>query len=358
MKFQPQFAFGSHLLGESAAPFVIAELSANHAHDLDRALRIVRAAAEAGADAIKLQTYTADTLTIHCDKPDFRVGEGTRWAGRTLYDLYSEAFTPWEWHEPVKELAESLGMEFFSTPFDPTSVEFLERLGVKAYKVASFELVDTGLLKLIAQTGKPVIMSTGMADLEEIREAVETVAGTGNDRIALLKCTSGYPSLPEEMNLKAIPALIAEFGMPVGLSDHTLTSAVPAAAVALGACVIEKHITLNRADGGPDAAFSLEPDEFQEMTGAVRTAWKALGRAVFECGKREAGSRVFRRSLYVVENIAAGETFTTRNIRSIRPGFGLHPRFLDSLLGKRAALDIGRGTALNWSLVEGGNSHP
>jgi N-acetylneuraminate synthase len=356
MIMKKSFDFGIHKIGEGLRPFVIAELSANHGHDLDKALQIVRAAAEAGADAVKLQTYTADTLTIDCDKKDFRVGEGTLWAGRTLYDLYSEAYTPWEWHEPVKDLAESFGMEFFSTPFDPTAVDFLESLGVKAYKVASFELVDVNLLRLIAGTGKPVIMSTGMANLDEIREAVAAIHATGNSRLALLKCTSGYPSRPEEMNLRAIPVLCKEFGLPVGLSDHTLTASVPAAAVALGACIIEKHITLSRADGGPDAAFSLEPMEFRQMVDAVQTASQALGKAVLESGEQEAKSRAFRRSLYAVENICAGESFTAKNLRSIRPAFGLHPRHLESLTGRKAAVDIERGTALAWDHVEEGQN--
>ncbi|MEO6054540.1 MAG: pseudaminic acid synthase [Chthoniobacterales bacterium] len=354
MKFVSQFSFGNHQIGEGHPPFIIAEISANHGQNLDKALNIVHAAATAGADAIKMQTYTADTLTLKSDKEDFRVGAGTLWEGRTLHDLYSEAYTPWEWHQPIKELAESLGMEFFSTPFDATAVDYLENLGVAAYKIASFEIVDIGLIERVAKTGKPLIISTGMTSREEIQEALNAVARANNNQVALLKCTSGYPAKEDEMNLRTIPALRDIFQVPVGLSDHTLTTAIPAAAVALGACVIEKHLTLSRAEGGPDGAFSLEPHEFTEMVSAVRKTYSALGTVSHDCGESESKSRAFRRSLYAVENIRAGDPLTERNVRSIRPGHGLHTRYLPQLLKSFAAQDIERGTALDWQYIRGG----
>ena len=341
---------GGRAIGAGEPVYVIAEMSANHSHDYQHAVRIVEAAAAAGADAIKLQTYTADTLTIACANEYFRI-KGTMWNGRTLHDLYQEAFTPWEWHAPLKQVAERLGLDFFSTPFDASAVDFLEQLGVPAYKVASFELVDVPLLRRLAARGKPIIASTGMATLDEIGEAVRTIRESGGRELALLKCTSGYPAAPEEMNLRTIPDLAARFQVPVGLSDHTLGLAVPVAAASLGACIIEKHLTLSRADGGPDAAFSLEPAEFTAMVDAVRTAERALGEVHYGVSPDEEKSRVFRRSLFVVEDVRAGEPFTPANVRSIRPGHGLHPRHLDEVLQRRAARDIGKGTPLAWSLV-------
>jgi pseudaminic acid synthase len=325
-------------------------MSANHGQSYERAEAIVRAAAEAGADAVKLQTYTADTLTIACDAEPFRI-KGTLWEGRTLHDLYGEAYTPWEWQPRLAAVARELDVHLFSTPFDATAVEFLEKMDVPAHKVASFEIVDLPLLRCIAATGKPVVMSTGMASLAEIDEAVRTLREGGCPQLALLKCTSAYPAPPESMHLRTIPHLAEAFGVPAGLSDHTLGTAVPVAAVALGACIIEKHFTLSRGDGGPDAAFSLEPDEFREMVHAVRTAETALGRVTYAVSDKERQSRVFRRSLFVVRDMRAGETFTSENVRSIRPGYGLHTRYYDDVLGRRAASDISRGEPLSWTHI-------
>jgi N-acetylneuraminate synthase len=339
-------------IGQGAAVYVIAELSANHNQNFDQAVRIVHAAKDAGADAVKLQTYTADTITLRSDKECFRIAGGTLWDGRTLHDLYREAFTPWEWQPRLKAVADDLGIHLFSSAFDESAVDFLEAMNVPAHKVTSFELVDIGLIRKMARTGKPMIMSTGMASEDEISEAVEAAREAGAAQIALLKCTSAYPAPPEDANLLTIPELARRFGCPVGLSDHTMGVAVPVAAVALGACIIEKHICLQRSDGGPDSAFSLERAEFKAMVDAVRTAERALGSISFTCGPRESNSRKFRRSLFVVEDIKEGELFTKHNVRSIRPADGLHPRHFNEVLGKRAASDVERGTPLSWGLVE------
>jgi len=331
--------------------YIVAEMSANHGQDFDRAVEIVHAAKEAGADAVKLQTYTPDTLTIDCDNEMFRIGKGSIWEGRRLHELYAEAMTPWDWQPKLKEVADEIGIDLFSTPFDATAVDFLEEMGVPCYKVASFELVDVPLLRRIGATGKPVIMSTGMATLAEIDEAVRTLREAGAKEIALLKCTSAYPAPPEEMNLRTIPHLADAFGVPVGLSDHTLEIAVPAAAVALGACIVEKHLTLSRADGGPDSAFSIEPEEYRAMVDAVRTTEKVLGRVSYDVTERERASRVFRRSIFVVKDMKAGEIFTEENVRSIRPGHGLPPKHLDDVLGRRAAKALKAGTPLDWEVV-------
>jgi pseudaminic acid synthase len=339
---------GRHSIGPGSPVFVIAEVSANHNQSIAEAERIVRAAHEAGADAVKLQTYTADTLTIRCDNEYFRITGGTLWDGSTLHDLYAEAYTPWEWHPRLKDLASELGLEFFSTPFDSAAVEFLEGLDVPAYKVASFELVDLDLIREVARTAKPLIMSTGMATFAEIEEAVVVARDSGAGQIALLKCTSAYPARPEEMNLRTIPHLAETFSVPAGLSDHTMGTAVPIAAIALGACIIEKHLTISRTVPGPDSGFSLEPSEFRRMVDEIRIAERALGRVHYGIGTTEEASRRFRRSLFVVENVSAGEIFTEKNIRSIRPGYGLHTRHLHQVLGRRAACDISRGTPLAW----------
>ncbi|MBI5252667.1 MAG: pseudaminic acid synthase [Desulfomonile tiedjei] len=330
--------------------FIIAEVSANHCGSLETASRIIAEAHAAGADAVKLQTYTPDTMTIDSEKEYFQV-KGTIWGGRKLYELYKEAQTPWEWHSELKRVADELGLIFFSTPFDETAVDFLEELGVPGYKVASFEVVDLPLLDKIAKTGKPIIMSTGMATLGEIEAAVRTIRATGNDQLALLKCTSSYPAQPEEMNLRTIPHLAEAFGTPVGLSDHSLEMAIPVAAVAVGACIIEKHFTLSRAFGGPDCAFSLEPEEFRDMVHAVRTTERAMGNVDYGISEKEMESRTFRRSLFVVEDVKAGEPFTAQNVRSIRPAHGLPPKYLPEVLGRRAALDAERGTPLRWELI-------
>lgn len=331
--------------------YLIAEMSANHNGDFDRAVAIVRAMKEAGADAVKLQTYTADTLTIDCDKPDFIIGKGTVWEGQRLHDLYGSAFTPWEWHGELFALANELGMDCFSTPFDNSAVDFLEQFDPPYYKVASFELVDVGLIEYIASKGRPIIMSTGMGSIEEITDAVNVIKKT-NVPLTLLKCTSAYPSPPSSMNLNTMRDMADQFGVPIGLSDHTLGTTVPIAAVALGATVIEKHFTLSRADEGPDSSFSLEPAEFREMVDSIRIVEQALGEVKYERSEKEQASVVFRRSLYAVADIAEGETLTTENVRSIRPGHGLKPKFLKSLLGKTAAKAISRGTPISAEVVE------
>ena len=343
---------GARRIGPGCPVYVVAEMSANHNQDFDQAVELLKAAKEAGADAVKLQTYTPDTLTIRSDKEYFRIGKGTLWEGKTLYELYSEAYMPWEWQPKLKKIADEIGIDLFSTAFDPTAVDFLEDMGVPVHKVASFEIVDIPLIEKMARTGKPLIISTGMAMLDEIEEAVQAARKAGATQIALLKCTSAYPAPPEEMNLRAIPHLTEAFHVPVGLSDHTLGIAVPVAAVALGACIVEKHFTLSRDIPGPDSAFSLEPHEFKTMVEAIRTAEKALGEVRYEVGEQEAKSRVFRRSLFVVKDMKAGEIFTEENLRSIRPGYGLHPKHLKDVLGRRAIQDIKKGTPLGWNLIE------
>jgi N-acetylneuraminate synthase len=338
-------------IGPGEPTYVVAEMSANHHQDFARAVEILHAAKEAGADAVKLQTYTPDTLTIDCSAAPFQIGPGTLWEGRNLYDLYGEACTPWEWHPQLKALADELMLDLFSTPFDASAVDFLEEIGVPAHKIASFEVVDLPLVRRVAQTGKPLIMSTGMATLEEITEAVDTARAAGANQIALLKCTSAYPAPPREMHLRTIPHLARTFSLPVGLSDHTLGIAVPVAAVALGACLVEKHFTLSRSQPGPDSAFSLEPREFREMVQAIRTAEQALGEIHYGVSEQEARSRVFRRSLFVVREVQAGERFTPENVRCIRPGHGLSPRYLEKILGQRAAAALAPGTPLSWDLV-------
>lgn len=343
---------GNRMIGLGNPVYIIAEMSANHGQSYDEAVKIIQAAKEAGADAMKLQTYTPDTITIDCDNEYFRIGKGTIWEGRNLYDLYKEAYTPWEWQPKLKEVANDLGLDLFSTPFDDTAVEFLEKMNVPAYKIASFELVDIPLIQRVAKTVKPMIMSTGMATLAEIDEAVHAAREAGAKEIALLKCSSAYPALPDEMNLRTIPHMAEAFGLPVGLSDHTLGIAVPVAAVALGACIVEKHFTLSRAVPGPDSSFSLEPHEFKAMVEAIRVAEKVLGEVNYTVTEKEAASRVFRRSLFVVKDMKAGDIFTTDNLRSIRPGQGLHTRNLNHVLGKKALQDIKRGDPLSWIHID------
>jgi pseudaminic acid synthase len=348
---QLQMRIGKRQIGPEHGTYVVAELSANHNQSFDDAVRIVEAAKEAGADALKLQTYTADTMTLASNLEYFRIGGGTLWDGRNLHELYREAYTPWQWQPKLQTVARDLGLDFFSTAFDATAVDFLEEMGVPAHKVASCELVDIPLIRRMGRTGKPLIISTGMASVEEIEEALQSARQAGATQIALLKCNSAYPAPAEEMNLRTIPEMARRFGVPVGLSDHTMGIAAPVAAVALGACIIEKHLTLSRAIPGPDSAFSLEPHEFKAMVEAVRTAEEALGEAHFGASKKEEASKVFRRSLFVVENVKQGAVFTEANVRSIRPGHGLHTRHLGEVLGKRAMRDIERGTPLSWDLV-------
>jgi pseudaminic acid synthase len=341
----------NHKIGPGNPVYIVAELSANHHQDFERAVRILEAAKAAGADAIKLQTYTADTITVRSDCDSFRIRGGTLWDGQTLHNLYAEASTPWDWHPKLQKAAADLGLDFFSSPFDATAIEFLEKLKVPAYKIASPEIVDLPLIERAALTGKPLIISTGMARRDEIQDAIDAACRSGAKEIALLKCTSAYPAGPEEMNLRAIPELARSFRMPVGISDHSMEIAVPVAAVALGACIIEKHLTLSRADKGPDAAFSLEPDEFKAMVEAVRVAEEALGTDQIGPMPNEEASRAFRRSLFVVEDIKRGERFTMKNVRSIRPANGLHTRHLGEVLGKACTRDVTRGTPLAWELV-------
>ena len=338
-------------IGAGKPVYIIAEMSANHGQNLDQAIQIIHAAKESGADAVKIQTYTPDTMTINCTKEYFKIGKGTIWEGKNLYQLYCEAYTPWDWQPKLKTVADGLGLHFFSTPFDFTAVDFLEKMSVPAHKIASFELVDIPLIRKVAATGKPTIMSTGMASLTEIDEAVRAFRSAGGTQLALLKCTSAYPSPPEEMNLLTIPHLAEAFGVPSGLSDHTLDVAVPVAAVTLGASIIEKHFTLNRSAGGPDAAFSLEPHEFKAMVQAVRTAERAVGKVSYEVTKKEHASRVFRRSLFVVQDVKEGEVFTEQNVRSIRPSNGLAPKHYSEVLGHKATRSIETGTPLVWDMV-------
>jgi pseudaminic acid synthase len=338
-------------MGHDGQAFLVAELSANHNHDIEVAKKTIRAIKESGADAVKIQTYTADTITIDCKNDYFKIKQGTIWDGRTLYDLYKEAYTPWEWHEELRDIAESLGLVFFSTPFDFSAVDFLESKNVPLYKIASFEITDTPLIEYVASKGKPMIISAGIATKTEIQKAVDACRKAGNRDITILKCTSNYPAPIEEANLRTMVDMRDTFGVKVGLSDHTLGGDVAVAAVALGAEVIEKHFILERKLGGPDASFSMEPAEFKKMVRSIRNVEKALGAVSYEMTPEILKSREFSRSLFVVEDMKKGELFTPDNLRSIRPGFGLSPRHLDELIGKKAACDIERGTPMSWNLV-------
>jgi pseudaminic acid synthase len=332
--------------------FVIAELSANHGHKLEVAVETIRAAKRAGADAIKLQTYTADTMTIDCKNEFFtKVLDGSIWQGRTLYNLYQEAYTPWEWHEELFRVAHEEGLLCFSTPFDKTAVDFLEQFNPPAYKIASFEIQDIPLIEYTASKGRPMIMSTGIAELEDIVLAVKTCRDAGNNNITLLKCTSSYPAPIEEANLATIPDMIKRFGVEVGLSDHTLGIVAPVVAVTLGARVIEKHFILDKSIGGPDASFSLDENEFTELVKAIRQAEQAIGKITYELTEKVKASRKFSRSLFVVKDINAGEVFTEENVSSIRPGFGMHPKYLKDIVGKNAKIDLQRGSSMKWEYI-------
>ncbi len=332
-------------------PYIIAELSANHGGKIENALKLIELAKQCGADAIKLQTYRPDTITIDCDKPDFKISGGL-WDGRTLYDLYDEAHTPWEWHKQLFEHARKTGITTFSSPFDFTAVDLLEDLNTPAYKIASFEAIDLPLIKYVAKTGKPMIISTGMADEEEILEAVNAAEEAGCKELAILHCVSGYPAPAADYNLRTIIDMQERYGELVGLSDHTLDNTTAITSVALGACIIEKHFTLDRSGGGPDDSFSLEPAELKQLCDGAKTAWQALGNVDYGRKSSESGNVVFRRSLYFVEDVKAGEIITPDNVKSIRPGYGIPPKHLDEIMGKKVAKNIERGAAVQWGLIE------
>ena len=347
-----KFKIKNKKIGGNNPVFIIAELSANHLQKFDKAVKLIKAAKEAGADAVKLQTYTPDTITIDCDNEYFQIKQGTLWDGQSLYELYKKAYTPWEWQPKLKEIAESEGLICFSSVFDKTAVDFLKGINVPTYKIASFEITDIPLIEYTASKGKPIIISTGIATLSDIEEAVNACKRMGNNQIALLKCTSAYPAPLEEINLRTIPNLADTFKTVVGLSDHTLGISAPIASVALGACIIEKHLTLDRKLGGPDAAFSLEPEEFKAMVRSVREVEKALGEISYDLTEKMKKSRELSRSLFVVKDMKAGEVFTEENVRSIRPGYGLPPKYLKEILGKRTTQDIKKGTPLKWGIVK------
>ena len=338
-------------IGSEHPPYIIAELSANHNGDINRAFQIMEEAKKAGADAIKLQSYTQDTITMDCDSEEFQI-HGGLWDGQTLYELYRDAHMPWEWHKPLFEKASQLGITIFSSPFDFSAVDLLEELNAPAYKIASFEVVDLPLIARVAQTGKPMIISTGMASEEEVSEAVKTAKENGCNELVVLKCVSGYPAPPEEYNLRTIPDLSERFDVLSGLSDHTIDNATAIASVALGACVIEKHVTLDRNGGGPDDSFSLEPTELTQLCKDARTAWSSLGKVNYKHTEAEKGNIKFRRSLYVVSDIAEGELISKENVKSIRPGFGLPPKSWFEVVGKKAKINLQRGTALSWDMIE------
>lgn len=343
---------GNHILDENSPAFIVAEMSANHNMDFCRAVEIIRAAKDAGADAVKIQTYTADTITLDCDAPCFQITQGTLWDGTTLHKLYQTAYTPWEWQAELKKIAEELGLEFFSSPFDLGSVDFLEGLGVPAYKVASFEITDIPLIKKIAGKGKPIIIATGVARLADIELALKTCREAGNEDVILLKCTSAYPTPYEAVNLRTIPSMRDAFDCLTGLSDHTMGSAVAGAGVALGAKMVEKHLTLRRADGGADSAFSMEPEEFKEMVDNIRKIELALGKATYDLTPAQEREREHSRSLFVAQDMKAGEVFTPGNLRSVRPANGLHTKYYEELLGKKVARDVPMGTPMSWELVD------
>lgn len=338
-------------IGDGAPAYIIAEMSGNHAGDMGRALEMIHVAKEAGADCVKIQTYTPDTMTIDCHNQYFNIEEGT-WKGENLYALYQRAYTPWEWQDKLRDEAAKAGIDFLSTPFDMTSVDFLEELGVQFYKIASFELVDIPLLEYIASKNKPIIMSTGMGSLEEITEAVNAIYAAGNRQLALMKCSSAYPARREEMNLNTIPDMKKRFGIPVGLSDHSMGAFSAATAVAMGANIIEKHFCISRAIKNPDSTFSMEPQEFREMVDQVREVEKAFGSVFYGVSAQEESNACFRRSLFVVQDVAAGERLTPENIRSIRPAYGLKPKYYKEVLGKRAVRALKRGTPLSFEDIE------
>lgn len=351
MKTTPSIHIAGRRIAADESPYIIAELSANHNGKLDTAMKIIEEAKKAGADAVKLQTYTADTITLNCDAEEFQI-RGGLWDGKTLYQLYQEAHMPWDWHKPLFDHAHQLGITIFSSPFDNTAVDLLEDLNVPAYKIASFEAVDLPLIKYVASTGKPMIISTGMADAEEIEEAIDAAREGGCKELAILHCVSGYPAPAEDYNLRTIPDMIKRYGVVTGLSDHTLENATAIASVALGACIIEKHFTLNRKGGGPDDAFSLEPQDLNALCKDVKTAWSALGSINYLRKNSEKENLKFRRSLYCIKDIEKGEKFTLQNIKSIRPGYGVASKYIEQFLDKESALHINAGSALKFNMIE------
>ncbi|MCD4832088.1 MAG: pseudaminic acid synthase [Anaerohalosphaeraceae bacterium] len=351
-----EIRIGSKKVSQAGPAFIIAEVSANHNGSFEDAVEIIRAAAVAGADAVKLQTYTADTMTLNCDNEYFRIQHGTLWDGKTLYELYQQGTMPWEWQPRLKKAAEELGLILFSSPFDKTAVDFLEEMGVAAYKVASFEITDVGLIEYIASKKKPVIISTGIAELAEIQDAIDACHKVGNDDVILLKCTSAYPTKTEDMNLRVMVDMAGRFSTLVGLSDHSLDMMLPAVAVAVGGVVIEKHFTLDRKNGGLDSAFSLEPTEFKSMVDNIRKTEAAMGEVDYKLTENAKASRKFGRSLFAAEDIKAGDVFTEKNIRSVRPSDGLLPRHLPDILGKAATQDVPFGSPIDWDMVKGGSN--
>jgi len=339
-------------IGPNQPTFIIAELSANHMNDFDVAVKTIEAMAEAGADAVKFQTYTPDTITIDCDNEYFQIKQGTIWDGQVLYDLYDEAYMPWDWQPELKKIAEDLGLIAFSSPFDKTSVDFLEDMDVQAYKIASYEITDIPLIEYVASKGKPIIISTGIASLEDIELAIKTCLDAGNNQIAILKCTSSYPSPFDEINLNTIPALEEKFDVVVGLSDHTMGSEVAISGVSLGAKIIEKHFILSRSMDGPDSEFSMEPQEFKQMVDSIRNVEKALGNDTFELTEKMIINQDFSRSLFVVKDMEKGDIITEDNVRSIRPGFGLHPKYLNDILGKKIKKDLKKGTPFELDFID------
>lgn len=343
---------GNIEINDNSRAFIIAELSGNHGHDIEIAKRTIKAAKDAGADAIKLQTYTPDTITLDCDNEYFQIKQGTIWDGNTMYDLYKQAYTPWEWHKELFDYAKEINILIFSSPFDHTAVDLLEELDTPAYKIASAEIMDTELIKYVASKGKPIIFSTGMAYIEEIKQAIDVSKEVGNDQIGLLKCVSAYPTPMNQCNLKTIPNLRETFGVLAGLSDHTLGIIAPIVAVTLGAKIIEKHFILDKSIGGPDSSFSLDYDEFSEMVKAIRDAEDAIGQVTYDLTEKTKRTREHSRSLFVVRDIKAGQEFTKENIKSIRPGYGLAPKHYVDIIGKKAKKDLKRGTPLDWSMFE------
>ena len=347
-----EFKIGNRMVGEGHPTFIVAEMSANHLMNYDRAVQIIHAAKEAGADAVKLQTYTPDTITLDCENQYFQITQGTIWDGTSLHKLYETAYTPWEWQPKLMKIANDLGMECFSSPFDPTAVDFMTQIQMPAYKIASFEINDIPLIRKIAKLHKPMIFATGVAYLEDIERALAVCKEEGNDQVVLLKCTSAYPSPYEDMNLKVIPNMAQVFECLTGLSDHSMGTAAAVASAALGGHMVEKHLTLSRADGGPDGAFSMEPAEFKKMVDDIRIVEKALGKVTYELTEKQKRSREDSRSLFVVKDMKEGEEFTPENVRSVRPAFGMHTMYYEEILGRKAKQDLAKGTPLDWKYID------